>query len=249
MKPAPPLRVVPSRRSCVAFSLLELVIVLGLIAVLMMVIILVSGKVRTHTLRVQSVNNLRQIGIGVHAFAADHQGQLPISRNAYGTTLHIGYTVDSISGVRQLFSSRTVGGAARGVADYLSSPDLLYSPFVRRLAGRERGQFYYPPGHTPQIGNPWIGYYYFSLPSQEHTRPTPRAPIVSGLFNDRMVANPMTPLYSDYCTSADLAAMDFNDSRCHVLYLNGSVGIFEQKEVLLMTNWSQRLRYFSRFDP
>lgn len=64
-------------RKRLGVSLLELLVVLGILAVLMALLLPVIQRAREAAMRVESLNNLRQIGLAVHQFANDRGGRLP----------------------------------------------------------------------------------------------------------------------------------------------------------------------------
>jgi type II secretory pathway pseudopilin PulG len=57
--------------------LIELIIVVGIVAVLLSLIIAAVQQVRTSSIRAEAKNNVRQILLATHSFASDHRGQLP----------------------------------------------------------------------------------------------------------------------------------------------------------------------------
>ena len=65
------------QRPASAFTLIELLVVIAIIATLASMLMPVVSKTRTQALRLTCANNLRQIGIGAMAYAADNQGIFP----------------------------------------------------------------------------------------------------------------------------------------------------------------------------
>src|SRR2546423_15611689 len=71
-----------SRKS--AFTLVELLVVIGIIALLIGVLLPALNKARESARRVQCLSNMRQISVAIISFANEHNGLMP---GAAGSTL------------------------------------------------------------------------------------------------------------------------------------------------------------------
>src|SRR4051794_14947770 len=61
-----------------AFTLIELLLVIGIIALLASMLMPVLAKSQARAKRIQCLGNLKQIGTAFNLFAHDHQGKFPM---------------------------------------------------------------------------------------------------------------------------------------------------------------------------
>src|SRR6266568_5702520 len=76
-----------SSRQTGAFTLLELLLVITIIAILAGLLLPAIQKAKGRARRVQCVNNLKEMGVAFHSFAHDHDGKFPmqVPTNAGGS--------------------------------------------------------------------------------------------------------------------------------------------------------------------
>lgn len=73
-----------------AFTLIELLIVIAMIAILAAILSSVVGKLRQKAGKVTCLNNLRQIGVGIGLYQVDHQGAFPAMVEGWGEDVERG---------------------------------------------------------------------------------------------------------------------------------------------------------------
>src|SRR5438034_2245737 len=79
-RPSPPLATACARRARRGFSMIELLVVIGIIAVLVSILLPAIAAARRQANTLKCLSNLRQLGYGFHAYAHNHKGALPVSR-------------------------------------------------------------------------------------------------------------------------------------------------------------------------
>lgn len=77
-----------SVRGTVGFTLVELLVVIGIIALLISILLPALGKAQMAAKRTQCMSNMRQLAMAIVSFANDHKGVMPASggRNQYKIT-------------------------------------------------------------------------------------------------------------------------------------------------------------------
>jgi prepilin-type N-terminal cleavage/methylation domain-containing protein/prepilin-type processing-associated H-X9-DG protein len=108
-----------------AFTLLELVLVVAIITILVSLLLPTFAKARARTDRFKCMNNLKEIGLGFHLFANDHQGRLPME-----ISFRDGGTLEFVPG----------GNAFKhfqALSNEIVTPKLLICPVDSRIAAKD----------------------------------------------------------------------------------------------------------------
>lgn len=222
-----------------AFSLVEILVTLVIIAVLAFLIMSGVGVMQKSSKQATNIANLRAIGVASLSFAADNNGNLPPhgSLDYKVTTIssHVGgqwpYSKNYGAPPLWLVSKEPLG---RGTVEY-AQPDIFYSPFATTAKNRERGQFDLV---SQTAGN--IGYIFYSLP-----RNSQNAQLIPDVYNDTVREAQNTPIYSEFCYASRASS---ESPTCPVLYLGGHVKTFRHEEINASKprGWSDVINFFRK---
>jgi prepilin-type N-terminal cleavage/methylation domain-containing protein/prepilin-type processing-associated H-X9-DG protein len=123
-----------------AFTLVELLVVIGIIAVLVGLLMPSLTKAREQAKKAQCLSNLKQIGAAVNMYAVENRGQVPVRLFNYVTPLKNGLDATSTFGPGAGFVAPPGGPSANGPAllvknglqgngtAYLETNDIFFCP-------------------------------------------------------------------------------------------------------------------------
>lgn len=210
----------PRHRPSRAFTLIELLTVIAIIAILAAILIPVTASVRLSGLQAKNISQLRGIGMATLLFAQEHRDRVPQYNFQNGVADNTrGHDASWRSPARALFPANTPGMPGQhplGNGDYLPDASIFYSPLLAGLEFSGKEKKFYQNG-----GQAILGYYLYSFPPV----PTPgRNPVVVNgqlLSNESTRAWGRTPLYSD-CLEPVSSQFGLRGNKISVIHLDGS---------------------------
>jgi prepilin-type N-terminal cleavage/methylation domain-containing protein/prepilin-type processing-associated H-X9-DG protein len=154
-----------------AFSLIELLVVIGIIAILIAILVPTLAVARAQAKRTACLSNLRQIGIAIQAYASENDGRIPFGPTAppfYPTNLYPRTgCVTSLLSIRTGISGgpEMVGLGLMLQSQLKRTPRVLFCPavdqedlsdFHLRIVGTGQAQcdYYYRHGSEVDIFGP-----------------------------------------------------------------------------------------------
>jgi prepilin-type N-terminal cleavage/methylation domain-containing protein/prepilin-type processing-associated H-X9-DG protein len=127
-----------SNRKFGAFTLIEVLCVVAIIAILAALLLPVLNQGQAKARRIQCVDNLKQVGVGFHAFMNDHHGRFPMQvAMSEGGSMEFVQNGYRVAGGEFYFSFRHFAAAS----NELVTPKILACPADSRWPARNFGAF------------------------------------------------------------------------------------------------------------
>jgi prepilin-type N-terminal cleavage/methylation domain-containing protein/prepilin-type processing-associated H-X9-DG protein len=136
-----------ARAGRAAFTLVELLVVIGIIAILLGILLPSISRAREQGYTIQCMSNLKQLGTAFIGYAGDHDGyQIPI-RVYYGS-------LKDSAGQTNNAVSRSVYDADEGWANIMVNEGYLTAPNALGTSGPQIKSVYYCPSAIQDLADP-----------------------------------------------------------------------------------------------
>jgi len=209
-------------RTVSGFTIIELLVSVAVISVLAAILITGVSKVMASVNNSQCVSNLRQLGVGIHMYVAEHNGQLP-------GPLYVGQNINYR--VNQDGTVNSLGMLVSFVADYLEFPktgrnqvnsakSILCPAWlnVRESEGMSFGRLI--------TGYPYQVNHHFGYPPSQNGSSPGRDPLYISSIEDPAVTMALTETDRQYefsVRSAGLANVPVHGTHRNQLFFDGHV--------------------------
>lgn len=201
------------------FTLVELLVVIGIIALLISILMPALNKARFQAQLTACMSNLRQNGLALRMYTNDNRGRYP-------------------PGVLFNFPFAMYAGASPWAVGTTSPSydEMYYGNLLRQYSGAVAKTFYCPfqPYNLPAdggffVGGPhyWTGYYYFGDYSYDYSTENART-VDNYFYSERIGDGPRTKLMQDWTDT-----LAINHESVNSLYTDGSVGTQKIAELTL----------------
>lgn len=138
-----------------AFTLVELLVVIGIIALLISILLPALGKARQQALKVACMSNLRQIGVGVGMYASANNGYFPPVFRAFHAPVNA-----SVVGSTYGTSNTAILCSFAGWYERLTYPKYISAPLVD-FRSHTKTVFWCPLDSSNDFTRIHIGGWYF----------------------------------------------------------------------------------------
>lgn len=133
-----------------AFTLVELLVVVGIIVVLMSLLLPTLFSAREAARRAACASNLRQLGQAMIAYATDHDGNLPVQHGGPGQT-----NATAATGTDLWDLAKPTRNILMGAPAYPATPETSTSTLMSSADAR-RHMFYCPSNTDRDSDNNWV---------------------------------------------------------------------------------------------
>lgn len=215
------------------------------IIILAAIVIPAVNYSRTSALHVKNAGNLRAIAMAFMAYAADHNGTIPLTSINDGYRYQSYYGMGATTGVYKLLGDRFRPGTLVPEGEgYVDTADIFYGPFTP-LFNQQRAPA--PSGfYEYSTRSMYLGYVFYSLPLEDGGIGADRRSGAGPVNENIMVGDPLAPIASDLMTEAILRTTGGTIQRVTAVHLNGSISIFPPEIHQMGSN--DRIRYISNYE-